>query len=66
VSLEDACELEYLISAAYEPSAAAGVRWDDPALGIEWPLEPAVVSERDASFPDLDVASVSERGPVAL
>jgi dTDP-4-dehydrorhamnose 3,5-epimerase len=66
VTLEDACELEYLISAAYEPSAAAGVRWDDPALGIEWPLEPQVVSERDEAFPDLDVASVSERGPAAL
>lgn len=66
VTLEDGCELEYLISAAYEPSAAAGVRWDDPALGIEWPFEPEVVSERDAAFPDLDVASVSERGPAAL
>jgi dTDP-4-dehydrorhamnose 3,5-epimerase len=66
VTLEDACELEYLISAAYEPSAAAGVRWDDPALGIEWPLQPEVISERDAAFPDLDVASVSERGPEAF
>lgn len=66
ISLEDGSELEYLISAAYEPSAAAGVRWDDPTLGIEWPLEPEVISERDAAFPDLDVASVRERGPGAL
>ena len=53
VTLEDGCELEYLISAAYVPSAATGVRWDDPALGIEWPLQPAVISERDASYPNL-------------
>jgi dTDP-4-dehydrorhamnose 3,5-epimerase len=66
VTLEDACELEYLISPAYDPLAAAGVRWDDPALGIEWPIEPEVISERDAAFPNLDVASVRERGPEAL
>jgi dTDP-4-dehydrorhamnose 3,5-epimerase len=66
ISLEDGCELEYLISAAYEPSAATGVRWDDPAMGIEWPLEPGVLSERDASFPDLDVSAVAEHGPAAL
>lgn len=66
ISLEDGCELEYLISAEYEPSAATGVRWDDPALGIAWPIEPKVISERDAAFPDLDRARVSERGPEAL
>jgi dTDP-4-dehydrorhamnose 3,5-epimerase len=66
VTLENGCELEYLISAAYEPSAATGVRWDDPALGIEWPLEPAVISERDAAFRDLDVAGVTEHGAAAL
>jgi dTDP-4-dehydrorhamnose 3,5-epimerase len=66
VTLEDASELEYLISAAYEPSAAAGVRWNDPALGMQWPLEPEVISERDAAFPDLDLASVRKRGPAAL
>jgi dTDP-4-dehydrorhamnose 3,5-epimerase len=53
LTLEDACELEYLISTPYEASAAAGVRWDDPALGIDWPFEPAVVSARDRSLPDL-------------
>jgi dTDP-4-dehydrorhamnose 3,5-epimerase len=66
VTLEDGCELEYLISAAYEPTAAAGVRWDDSAIGIEWPVEPEVISERDAAFSDLDRAAVSEHGPAAL
>jgi dTDP-4-dehydrorhamnose 3,5-epimerase len=53
LTLEDGCELEYLISAPYEASAAAGVRWDDPALGVEWPFEPSVVSARDAELPTL-------------
>ena len=55
LTLEDACELEYLISAPYVPGAATGVRWNDPAVGVEWPFEPVVMSDRDASFPDLDV-----------
>jgi dTDP-4-dehydrorhamnose 3,5-epimerase len=53
LTLEDGCELEYLISAPYEPGAATGVRWDDPALGIEWPFEPTVISARDREFPEL-------------
>jgi dTDP-4-dehydrorhamnose 3,5-epimerase len=66
LTLEDDCELEYLISTPYVPSAAAGVRWDDPAIGIEWPSAPAVISARDAAFADLDVALVRDRGPSAL
>jgi dTDP-4-dehydrorhamnose 3,5-epimerase len=53
VTLTDGCELEYQISTPHTPEAAAGVRWNDPALGIEWPVEPLVMSDRDASYPDL-------------
>lgn len=53
LTLEDGCELEYLISTPYEAAAAAGVRWNDPAVGVEWPFEPAVISARDAGFPVL-------------
>jgi dTDP-4-dehydrorhamnose 3,5-epimerase len=66
LTLEDGCELEYLISVPYEPSAAVGVRWDDPVVGVAWPFPPAVISARDAAFPDLDAASVRARGPAAL
>jgi dTDP-4-dehydrorhamnose 3,5-epimerase len=66
LTLEEGAELEYLISAPYEPRVAAGVRWDDPALGIEWPFEPRVISERDASFPDLGVERVRREGPAGL
>jgi dTDP-4-dehydrorhamnose 3,5-epimerase len=66
LTLVDACELEYLISAAYEPPAALGVRWNDPALAIRWPFEPSVVSSRDADFADLDLERVGALGPEGL
>lgn len=53
VTLHDASELHYQMSSRFEPSSARGVRWDDPALGIEWPHTPVVLSERDRTFPDL-------------
>jgi dTDP-4-dehydrorhamnose 3,5-epimerase len=53
LTLAEGAEVQYQISERYVPDAAAGVRWDDPLLGIEWPAEPAVVSTRDASFADL-------------
>ena len=66
LTLEDGCELEYLISTPYDPRAAAGVRWNDPAVAIEWPAEPTVISPRDAAFPPLDVARVRREGPTGL
>lgn len=51
-TLEDDTELLYLISEPYDPSLQRGVRWDDPALEIDWPLEPTVISERDRGFAD--------------
>jgi dTDP-4-dehydrorhamnose 3,5-epimerase len=53
-TLEDATELFYLMSASYHPGAAAGIRYDDPRLAIEWPLPAAVISERDRALPLLD------------
>jgi dTDP-4-dehydrorhamnose 3,5-epimerase len=56
LSLRDASEVFYMISAVYEPAAARGLRWNDPMLGITWPLAPAVISARDAGFAFLDAA----------
>jgi dTDP-4-dehydrorhamnose 3,5-epimerase len=53
-TLIDGSELLYMIDRPFEPAAARGVRWDDPAFGIEWPI-PArerTMSERDRSYPD--------------
>ncbi len=52
LTLADDVEVSYLVSAAYAPNAEAGVRYNDPAFGIEWPFEPALVSDKDESWPD--------------
>ena len=51
-TLEDDCEIGYLISDFYAPAASTGVRWNDPAFGIEWPLPVTVMSEKDKAWPD--------------
>lgn len=54
-TLEDDTEVLYAISTPHEPSASRGVRWDDPAFGIEWPeAESRVISERDRTWPDFE------------
>ena len=54
LTLEDACDVFYMVSAPYVPAAGRGVRWDDPAFGIEWPADVRVINERDASYPDFE------------
>src|SRR5712692_1495193 len=51
-SLEDETELFYQISAYYAPESARGVRWNDPAFGIVWPVPDVICSERDFSYTD--------------
>jgi dTDP-4-dehydrorhamnose 3,5-epimerase len=52
-TLEPNTETFYLVSEYYNPAAEGGVRWDDPAFGIEWPdPRSPVLSEKDASWPD--------------
>jgi dTDP-4-dehydrorhamnose 3,5-epimerase len=52
-TLEDDTEAFYMVSEFYTPEAEAGVRWDDPAFGIEWPFDqPSEISEKDQLWPD--------------
>ncbi len=51
-TLEDASDVLYQITPPYRPGLGAGVRWDDPAFGIRWPLATPFLSERDATYPD--------------
>ena len=44
----ETAEFEYKCSEFYEPSAELVVRWDDPAIGIDWPIEDPTLSQRDA------------------
>jgi dTDP-4-dehydrorhamnose 3,5-epimerase len=54
-TLEDKCEVQYMMTQAYQPDLADGVRFDDPAFSIRWPLPVTVMSERDRRYPDLDL-----------
>jgi dTDP-4-dehydrorhamnose 3,5-epimerase len=56
-TLTDDAELFYQISTPYRPEASAGIRFDDPALGIRWPLPVSCLSERDARLPLLETAA---------
>jgi len=56
LTLTDDSEVFYQMSEFYHPEAARGVRWDDPAFGIEWPQRPAVISARDAAYPDYNAS----------
>lgn len=51
ITLEDASELLYITDHPWTPRAEGGLRWDDPALGIAWPVAPTVISERDRGHP---------------
>ncbi|MGQ0603984.1 MAG: dTDP-4-dehydrorhamnose 3,5-epimerase family protein, partial [Anaerolineales bacterium] len=52
LTLEEAVEVTYQVSQFYTPEAERGVRWDDPAFGIEWPLPVSVISDKDSRWPD--------------
>jgi len=51
-TLEDCTDIFYQMSEFYAPAYARGVRWNDPAFGIQWPLAERIISERDQSYPD--------------
>ena len=51
ISLTDETDLLYVMGEAYS-GRGQGVRWNDPAFGIHWPREPAVMSAQDAAYPD--------------
>jgi dTDP-4-dehydrorhamnose 3,5-epimerase len=60
-TLRDDVEVLYMISAFYTPEAASGIRYDDPAFAITWPLPPAAMSERDRAWPDFVIPQGARR-----
>ena len=52
VTLEDQSDVAYCIAGLWKPDAGRGVRWNDPAFAIEWPLPAKVIIERDANYSD--------------
>ena len=51
-TLLDDTEILYQMAEPYAPVLARGVRWNDPAFAIDWPIAPPFMSERDATYPD--------------
>jgi len=50
--LMDDTEVFYQVGQFYAPEYERGIRWDDPAFGIEWPIDVQVISDKDQSWPD--------------
>ena len=59
ITLEADTEVLYQVSEAYSPDHEHGLRWDDPFLAIDWPMEPLSMSEKDKMYCDFD--SVRQR-----
>ncbi len=56
LTLEDNTVAHYMVTASYEPGAEIGIRWDDPALGIEWPMQEKLeLSDKDKQWPLLNI-----------
>lgn len=51
VTLVDDTEVDYQMSMCHVPSMAWGIRWDDPDVGIKWPMQPSVMSDKDRALP---------------
>lgn len=58
ITLAPSSEVSYQMSAPYRADAASGFRWDDPDVGIAWPVAPAMMSARDRGLPLLADASL--------
>jgi dTDP-4-dehydrorhamnose 3,5-epimerase len=56
ITLADDTEAFYFADEFYAPELERGVRWDDPRFGIAWPIEPAVISDKDRRHPDFSPA----------
>lgn len=52
-TLTDDTEVNYQVSSAYHGPSSCGVRWDDPAIRVKWPLPVSVILERDQTWPEL-------------
>jgi dTDP-4-dehydrorhamnose 3,5-epimerase len=60
LTLADATEVSYQISAPYRPEMARGARYDDPFFGVVWPGPVEVIAARDRDYPDVTVEKLHE------
>ncbi|MDJ1472930.1 dTDP-4-dehydrorhamnose 3,5-epimerase [Cytophagaceae bacterium DM2B3-1] len=62
VTLEDETEVTYQVTQFYTPGAEGGLRWNDPAFGIQLPITPTVISAKDAAWADYTEALLTPVG----
>ena len=62
LTLTDHAEVAYQVGEFYSPGYERGLRYDDPTLGISWPIPIAVLSDKDAAWPLLDAAETAAAG----
>jgi dTDP-4-dehydrorhamnose 3,5-epimerase len=65
-TLADDTEVLYMVSVPYAPGAEMGFRYDDPAFGVEWPLQISTISEKDAAWAPFDADQNAERFAVGV
>lgn len=68
LALEDDTLFSYLCGDRYDPASDGGIRWDDPQLGVKWPLErveQVILSEKDAALPTL-AEFLARYGPLTV
>ena len=51
-TLEDSSTVLYQITPPFRPGLGDGVRWNDPAFAVRWPIPDPILSDRDATYPD--------------
>ena len=51
--LSETADVAYQLSSLYDPATEAGIAWDDPDVGVEWPVDEPLLSERDIAAPKL-------------
>ena len=62
-TLEDYTVVFYQLSEFYHPESSCGVRWNDPAFGVEWPLPIQVISDKDMNYPDFKGVEIRHSAP---
>ena len=55
LTLEENTEAFYLVTEFYSPEHERGLRWNDPKINIEWPIEPIIISDKDKIHRDFDI-----------
>jgi dTDP-4-dehydrorhamnose 3,5-epimerase len=59
--LSDVADVAYKLSSLYDPETEAGIAWDDPGVGVDWPISVPILSERDKAAPRL--SEIADRLP---